>query len=101
MQIKEGAKATPTAKKTDNGVVKGNPSSGIWSNLKENYITKTNGLAKALDLYLIYCILTGILQVVYYFIEGSFQYNAFLGGFISSVGSFVLAGKSDAKVFCR
>lgn len=48
-----------------------------------------------LDAYLLFCIVTGVTQFVYYFIAGSFQYNAFLGGFISSVGAFVLVGNES------
>lgn len=48
---------------------------------------------KLIDVYLVYIMLSGILQFVYMMIAGTFPYNAFLAGFISTVGSFVLAGK--------
>jgi multisubunit Na+/H+ antiporter MnhE subunit len=35
---------------------------------------------------------TGIIQALYMLVAGSFPYNSFLSGFISSVGTFVLAG---------
>ncbi|KAI9478362.1 MAG: DAD/Ost2 [Benjaminiella poitrasii] len=46
---------------------------------------------KLIDVYLVYIMLTGIMQFVYMALVGTFPYNAFLGGFISTVGSFVLA----------
>ena len=64
----------------------------LVASLKDAYTQKTPGLVKVLDVYLLFCMATGILQAVYYLAAGSPQYNAFLGGFISSVGSFVLAG---------
>jgi len=37
--------------------------------------------------------MTGLLQAVYCLLTRAAHYQAFLAGFISSVGSFVLAGK--------
>jgi oligosaccharyltransferase complex subunit epsilon len=39
-------------------------------------------------------VLTGIVQFVYCALVGTFPFNAFLSGFISTVGSFVLTGTS-------
>lgn len=69
--------------------------SPLLTTLVANYAAKSSPLAKFLDIYLLFCIANGVLQAVYYLMAGSFQYNAFLGGFISSVGSFVLAGKHN------
>ncbi|KAI8880120.1 defender against death DAD protein [Backusella circina FSU 941] len=55
------------------------------------YKNETPGSLKLIDVYLVYIMLTGISQFVYMIIAGTFPYNAFLGGFISTVGSFVLA----------
>jgi hypothetical protein len=38
-------------------------------------------------------VLTGIVQFVYCALVGTFPFNAFLSGFISTVGSFILTGK--------
>ena len=43
-----------------------------------------------MDSFLVYILLTGIIQFVYCCLMGTFPYNAFLSGFICSVGSFVL-----------
>ena len=52
--------------------------------------TPTN--LKIVDFYLAYIMLSGIFQFIYMATVGTFPYNAFLAGFISTVGSFVLAG---------
>jgi hypothetical protein len=47
---------------------------------------------KLIDAYMVYILLTGIIQFVYVSIAGTFPNNAFLAGFISTVAGFVLAG---------
>ncbi|KAI9245953.1 DAD/Ost2 [Helicostylum pulchrum] len=55
------------------------------------YKKDTPSSLKLIDVYLVYILTTGIIQFVYMVLAGTFPYNAFLGGFISTVGSFVLA----------
>ncbi|GAA5816495.1 hypothetical protein MFLAVUS_010024 [Mucor flavus] len=55
------------------------------------YKKDTPSSLKLIDVYLVYILITGIIQFVYMVLAGTFPYNAFLGGFISTVGSFVLA----------
>lgn len=45
-----------------------------------------------MDAYLVFVLITGIAQFAYCLLVGTFPYNAFLAGFASSVGSFVLGG---------
>ncbi|ORX54467.1 defender against death DAD protein [Hesseltinella vesiculosa] len=59
----------------------------FWTAYKQDTII---GL-KLIDIYLGYIMITGILQFVYMVLVGTFPYNAFLAGFISTIGSFVLA----------
>ncbi|KAH9502415.1 Dolichyl-diphosphooligosaccharide-protein glycosyltransferase subunit dad1 [Bulinus truncatus] len=47
---------------------------------------------KIIDAYLVYVLLTGIVQFAYCCLVGTFPFNSFLSGFISTVGSFILAG---------
>lgn len=54
--------------------------------------SKISNKLKIIDTYLFYVMLTGIIQFVYFVIAGSFPFNAFLSGFISTVGCFVLTG---------
>lgn len=55
--------------------------------------TPTN--LRIIDVYLAYILLTGIFQFIYMIAVGTYPYNAFLAGFISTVGSFVLAGNVE------
>jgi oligosaccharyltransferase complex subunit epsilon len=61
------------------------------------YHKDTPNSLKLIDVYLVYIMLTGIFQFIYMLVVGTFPYNAFLGGFISTVGSFVLAGNYIKK----
>lgn len=61
-----------------------------WERLKAAYKEKTPGKIRALDAYLLYCFMTGILQLLYCIITKGKNYQSFLGGFVACVGSFVL-----------
>ncbi|PIA58713.1 hypothetical protein AQUCO_00500568v1 [Aquilegia coerulea] len=52
-------------------------------------VTPTN--LKIIDLYVMFAILTALIQVVYMAIVGSFPFNSFLSGVLSCVGTAVLA----------
>lgn len=56
------------------------------------YTNKTPTKLKIIDAYLLYVLLTGIVQFVYCLLVGTFPFNSFLSGFISCVSCFVLAG---------
>lgn len=60
----------------------------LWA----DYVAKTPRKLKLIDCYLAYILLTGVIQFLYCCMVGTFPFNSFLAGFISSVGSFVLAG---------
>ena len=66
---------------------------GILRKLNEEYQTTTPKKLKLIDAYLVYVLLTGIVQFLYCLLVGTFPFNSFLSGFISTVGSFILAGK--------
>lgn len=65
----------------------------VVSNLYSEYLTTTPSKLKLVDAYMFGIMLTGIFQFVYCCLVGTFPFNAFLAGFISTVASFVLAGK--------
>lgn len=65
----------------------------LLSKLYDDYTQKTSNRLKIIDAYMFYILLTGIIQFVYCCLVGTFPFNSFLSGFISCVGSFVLAGK--------
>ena len=60
--------------------------------LSSQYIEKTPTRLKLVDAFLAFVLATGILEFTYCVIAGSFPYNSFLAGFISTVGTFVLTG---------
>ncbi|KAF9198364.1 Dolichyl-diphosphooligosaccharide-protein glycosyltransferase subunit dad1 [Haplosporangium sp. Z 27] len=61
------------------------------STLLTSYFKETPRSLKLIDSYMVYVLLTGIIQFVYVCIAGTFPNNAFLAGFISTVAAFVLA----------
>ena len=63
---------------------------GILRKLNDEYQTSTPRKLKLIDAYLVYVMLTGIVQFVYCLLVGTFPFNSFLSGFISTVGSFIL-----------
>ena len=56
----------------------------------DEYMNSTSQKLKMVDAYLVYIVLTGIIQFLYCCLVGTFPFNSFLSGFISCVGSFVL-----------
>jgi len=64
---------------------------GPLQTLFENYKKATPSLQKVIDVYLVYVLLTGVIQFVYVVAVGTYPFNSFLSGFISTVGCFVLA----------
>ncbi|XP_006013525.1 dolichyl-diphosphooligosaccharide--protein glycosyltransferase subunit DAD1 [Latimeria chalumnae] len=63
----------------------------VVSRFVEEYLSSTPHRLKLVDSYLFYILLTGGLQFLYCLLVGTFPFNSFLSGFISCVGSFVLA----------
>lgn len=69
----------------------------VISRFLEEYSSTTPTKLKVVDAYLLYILLTGALQFLYCLLVGTFPFNSFLSGFISCVGSFILAGKKKKK----
>jgi oligosaccharyltransferase complex subunit epsilon len=67
---------------------------GILRKLNDEYQISTPKKLKLIDAYLFYVLLTGIIQFAYCLLVGTFPFNSFLSGFISTVGCFILAGKN-------
>ncbi|XP_037397553.1 dolichyl-diphosphooligosaccharide--protein glycosyltransferase subunit DAD1 [Pygocentrus nattereri] len=63
----------------------------VISRFLEEYNSSTSTKLKVVDAYLLYILLTGALQFLYCLLVGTFPFNSFLSGFISCVGSFILA----------
>jgi oligosaccharyltransferase complex subunit epsilon len=67
----------------------------IMSRFVSEYHVSTSQLIKIIDVYLLYIFLTGILQGIYVLCaRTTFPLNAMLAGWISTIGSFIFAGKN-------
>lgn len=73
----------------------------VISRFLEEYTTTTPNKLKVVDAYLLYILLTGALQFLYCLLVGTFPFNSFLSGFISCVGSFILAGKYKSGLYLK
>lgn len=71
-------------------------SSSLLQSLVSGYKSRTPPECKSIDAFLVFTILTGLAQLVYCVITRGFPYNAFIGVFAASVGSFVFAGKNES-----
>ncbi|TID17581.1 defender against death DAD protein [Venturia nashicola] len=85
------AKSTPPTSRPSTSSKKTSSSAqqivdGIW----KNYVNKTPQRVKLLDAFMAFLAVVGALQFVYCVIVGNFPFNAFLAGFSSTVGQFVL-----------
>ncbi|XP_005113102.1 dolichyl-diphosphooligosaccharide--protein glycosyltransferase subunit DAD1 [Aplysia californica] len=64
--------------------------SNVLVKFYDEYMQSTPKKLKIVDAYLVYVFFTGVFQFVYCCLVGTFPFNSFLSGFISTVGSFVL-----------
>jgi len=66
--------------------------------LRDAYQKQTPARLKLIDAYLVFIMLSGIIQFVYCVLVTNFPFNAFLAGFSSCVGQFVLAASLRSQV---
>uniref|UniRef100_A0A0M3IJZ7 Dolichyl-diphosphooligosaccharide--protein glycosyltransferase subunit DAD1 n=2 Tax=Ascaris TaxID=6251 RepID=A0A0M3IJZ7_ASCLU len=71
---------------------------GVLGKLFEDYKRTTSSKLKIIDAYMFYVLITGVIQFVYCVLVGTFPFNSFLSGFISTVGCFVLAASLRIQV---
>merc|ERR1712243_29487 len=64
---------------------------GVVKKFVDDYFAATPTKLKLIDAYMGYILITGVIQFVYCCLVGTFPFNSFLSGFISCVGSFILA----------
>ena len=65
--------------------------SSSLQDLRVSYLKNTPQTLKLIDAYLVFVMMTGVIQFAYVILAGQYPYNAFLASFCTSVGSFVLA----------
>ncbi|ORZ35395.1 DAD family-domain-containing protein [Catenaria anguillulae PL171] len=61
----------------------------VWA-LWHSYAKTTPPLLKLIDTYLVFMLMSGIIQFVYVLLAGNYPFNAFLASFGNAVASFVL-----------
>jgi len=62
------------------------------------YSSNTSDRLKFIDAFLVFLILSGVIQFAYCVLVTNFPFNAFLAGFSSNVGQFVLTASLRAQV---
>jgi len=70
------------------------PVESLWKAYNEN----TSNRLKFIDSFLFFLMLSGIVQFAYCILVSNFPYNAFLAGFASTVGQFVLTASLRSQV---
>ncbi|XP_001599603.1 dolichyl-diphosphooligosaccharide--protein glycosyltransferase subunit DAD1 [Nasonia vitripennis] len=63
----------------------------VVSKFRQEYMKSVPTKIKIIDSYLLYIFITGVYQFIYCGLVGTFPFNSFLSGFVSSVSCFVLA----------
>ncbi|KAI9453200.1 DAD family-domain-containing protein [Lactarius psammicola] len=93
--------SSSTAKHTPSSTKPAPPSSlssvavqSLW----KAYLDTTPSRLKFIDAFLVFLILSGVIQFVYCILVTSFPFNAFLAGFASTVGQFVLTASLRSQV---
>lgn len=72
--------------------------SGALDSLWKAYLDNTPNRLKFIDAFLVFIMLSGIIQFVYCVLVTNFPFNAFLAGFSSSIGQFVLTASLRSQV---
>ncbi|KAJ3803951.1 DAD/Ost2 [Lentinula aff. lateritia] len=72
--------------------------SGSISALLSAYTNQTTPRLKFIDAFLVFLVSSGVLQFAYCVLVTNFPFNAFLAGFSSTVGQFVLTASLRQQV---
>ncbi|KAL9712762.1 oligosaccharyltransferase complex subunit epsilon [Leucoagaricus gongylophorus] len=70
------------------------PIQALW----KAYNAETSDRLKFIDSFLVFLMLSGIVQFVYCILVTNYPFNAFLAGFASTVGQFVLTASLRSQV---
>lgn len=78
----------------------GSSSSGASGSAQEiaghflsSYKKSTSKTVQLIDYFLVFALVTGVIQFAYVLLVGQFPFNSFLAGFIAAVGFFVFTGR--------
>jgi len=102
---KHAAPAAPSSSSTTTSTSSSAPASILSSastaalrTLWIAYLDATSARLKLVDAFLVFLVLSGVAQFVYCVLVTSFPFNAFLAGFASTVGQFVLTASLRSQV---
>ncbi|CED84898.1 Defender against cell death protein/oligosaccharyltransferase, epsilon subunit [Phaffia rhodozyma] len=96
---KAAAQANPkTTGSTSSGSSTSSALSSSVNTLVQSYKRTTPSKVKLIDCFLLFFLLSGVAQFAYCVGVTSFPYNAFLGGFASAAGQFVLLAGLRAQI---
>lgn len=84
------APKTTTTTTSSTSTASGNSFATVIDNLLQHYLKSTPQRTKLLDAFMGFLVVVGVLQFVYCVLAGNYPFNAFLSGFSSTVGQFVL-----------
>lgn len=73
---------------------------GLSKSLVNEYKKSATTQTQIVDLFLVFILVTGVLQFLYCVLVGSFPFNSFLSGFLSCVGMFALTGTFSFMCVC-
>ncbi|KAI0313449.1 DAD/Ost2 [Amylostereum chailletii] len=94
---KPTSKAVPAQGKTA-PLPSSSAASSAAQSLWKAYVDNTPSRLKFVDSFLVFLILSGVFQFIYCVLVTSFPFNAFLAGFSSTVGQFVLTASLRSQV---
>ncbi|KAF8592482.1 defender against death DAD protein [Ramaria rubella] len=87
-----GPKSTSTSHRVSSAAP--SPIEALWKAYNED----TPNRLKLIDSFLIFIMLSGVFQFLYCILVTNYPFNAFLAGFSSSVGQFVLTASLRSQV---
>jgi len=94
-----GPKAASSAKSAPSTrPAQAKPTANAVQNLWKAYNENTSDRLKFIDAFLFFLMLSGITQFLYCILVTDFPFNAFLAGFSSNVGQFVLTASLRSQV---
>ncbi|KZV71428.1 defender against death DAD protein [Peniophora sp. CONT] len=88
------AKSSGSAKAKASANNSGNAVETLW----HAYVDTTPSRLKFIDSFLVFLMLSGVMQFLYCVLVTNFPFNAFLAGFASNVGQFVLTASLRTQV---
>ncbi|ETS61378.1 hypothetical protein PaG_04405 [Moesziomyces aphidis] len=88
---KSGATQASSRPRPSGAAASSSSTSSPLSTLYNSYVDNTPKRLKLIDAFLVFLMLSGVIQFAYCALITNFPFNSFIAGFASTVGQFVLA----------